>query len=88
MRKLQQALRFLQRNEERLWFWGVDRSDDPNLSGELLNVAGLRLDKRNEFPRQSAILVLAPDRAVAAEHINPVRRDLNQSLAGLRVASD
>lgn len=88
MRKLQQALRFLQRNEERLWFWGVDRSDDPNLSGELLNVAGLRLDKRTEFPRQAAILVLSPDRAVAAEHLSPVRRDLNHSLAGMRAASD
>lgn len=88
MRKLQQALRFLQRNDERLWFWGVDRSDDPNLSGELLNVAGLRLDKRSEFPRQAAVLVLAPDRPVAAEHLSPVRRDLNHSLAALRTASD
>ena len=88
MRKLQQALRFLQRNEERLWFWGVDRSDDPNLSGELLNVTGLQLDKRGEFPRQAAVLVLAPDRAVAAEHLSPVRRDLNHSLASLRPASD
>ena len=88
MRKLQQSLRFLQRNEERLWFWGVDRSDDPNLSGELLNVAGLRLDKRGEFPRQSAVLVLAPDRAVVAEHLTPVRRGLNQAVSGMRAASD
>jgi len=89
MRKLQQALRFLQRNEERLWFWGVDRTDDPNLSGELLNVAGLKLDKRTEFPRQASILVLEPDRAVAAELLHPVRRDLNHSLAsGLRAAGD
>src|SRR5215475_10911070 len=72
MRKLQQSLRFLQRNEERLWFWGVDRSDDPNLSGELLNVAGLKLDKRGEFPRQFAVLALAPDRNVVAEVLHPV----------------
>lgn len=88
MRKLQQSLRFLQRNEERLWFWGVDRSDDPNLSGELLNVAGLKLDKRGEFPRQSALLVLAPDRMLGAEALSPVRRDLSHALEGLRLASD
>jgi len=88
MRKLQQSLRFLQRNEERLWFWGVDRSDDPNLSGELLNVAGLKLDKRGEFPRQSALLVLAPDRMLGSEVLSPIRRDLSQSLEGGRLASD
>src|SRR2546425_10739457 len=29
MKKLEQALDFLQRNEEKLWFWGVDRAAEP-----------------------------------------------------------
>ena len=36
MQKLEKTLQFLQRQEERLWFWGVDRSDDPNFSEELV----------------------------------------------------
>src|ERR1700722_2467984 len=30
MKKLEESLQLLQRNEERLRFWGVERSDDPN----------------------------------------------------------
>jgi hypothetical protein len=54
MTKLEQTLQFLQQQEERLWFWGVERSDDPNFSAELVHDAGLRLDRRVEFPRRSA----------------------------------
>ena len=36
MRKLEQVLQFLQKKEERLWFWGVEYSDDPNFSEELV----------------------------------------------------
>src|SRR5262249_43489262 len=28
MKKLEEGLDFLQRNEEKLWFWGVDRAED------------------------------------------------------------
>ena len=49
VKKLEQALQFLQRHEDKLWFWGVERTDDPNLAGELLAEAGLKLDRRAEF---------------------------------------
>ncbi len=42
MKKLEQSLQFLQRKEDKLWFWGVDRSDDPNFSSEMLREAGLQ----------------------------------------------
>ena len=52
MRKLEAELcNFCSKQEERLWFWGVEHSDDPNFSGELVQEAGLRLDRRAEFPR-------------------------------------
>ncbi len=40
MKKLEQALDFLQRNEEKLWFWGVDRAADMGISAEFLREAG------------------------------------------------
>ena len=36
MKKLEQSLQLLQKSEERLRFWGVERSDDPNMAGDLL----------------------------------------------------
>ena len=32
MKRLEEALDFLQRQEEKLWFWGVDRADDMGFS--------------------------------------------------------
>ncbi len=87
MKKLEQSVQFLQRHEDRLWFWGVDRSDDPNLAGELLSEAGLRLDRRTEFPRKSATVVVAPGRPVPAFLFAPVRRGLAESVAGTRAAA-
>jgi hypothetical protein len=88
MRKLEQSLRFLQQNEERLWFWGVDRSDDPNFSAELLDEAALKLDRRAEFPPRASEIILAPDSPMAATLLAPVRRDLTSARESLRVASD
>jgi hypothetical protein len=88
LRKLEQSLRFLQENEERLWFWGVDRSDDPNFSAELLDEASLKLDRRAEFPRRACEINLAPDSPMAATLLAPVRRDLTAARESLRVASD
>lgn len=87
MKKLEQTLQFLQRHEERLWFWGVDRSDDPNLSDELLREAGLRLDRRSEFPRRAASLSLPPDRPVPAFLLAPVRRGLADSIESTRAVA-
>ncbi len=41
MKKLEESFRFLQRNEEKLWFWGVDRAEDIAFSAEFLKEAGL-----------------------------------------------
>ena len=76
MRKLEQTLQFLQQKEERLWFWGVEYSDDPNFSEELVREAGLRLDRRAEFPQRSAQVTLSPEKPVPAVLLAPVRRGL------------
>jgi len=45
MKKLEESLHFLQRNEEKLWFWGVDRAADMGFSAEFLKDAGLQMAK-------------------------------------------
>ena len=80
MRKLEQTLQFLQQKEERLWFWGVENSDDPNFSGELVEEAGLCLDRRSEFPRRSAHVALSPEKPVPPFMLAPVRRGLADSI--------
>jgi hypothetical protein len=87
MKKLEQTLQFLQRQEEHLWFWGVERSDDPNFSAELLKEAGLRLDRRAEFPTRSAEVVLSPEKSVPAVLLAPVRRGLASSIDSGRVST-
>jgi len=84
MKKLEQSLQLLQRQEERLWFWGVDRSDDPNFSGEMLREAGLRLDRRAEFPRKAASVSVPPEKPVPAFLLTPARRGLAESLGSAR----
>ena len=86
MTKLEQTLQFLQQQEERLWFWGVERSDDPNFSGELVQEAGLRMDRRLEFPRRSANVALSPAKRVPAVLLAPVRRGLAGSIDTGRVS--
>jgi len=85
--KLEQALQFLQRSEDRLWFWGVDRSDDPMLSEEMLRDGGLRLDRRGEFPRHSERVAVAPEQSVPAFLIAPMRRGLAESMSSGRAAA-
>jgi len=84
IRKLEQTVQFLQRHEDRLWFWGVDRSDDPNVSAEMLREAGLHLDRRAEFPRRTERLAVAPEQRVPAFLLEPVRRGLAESVASSR----
>jgi hypothetical protein len=90
MKKLEECLRFLQRNEEKLWFWGVDRSDDVNFSAEFLKEAGLLLDRRQEFPRKASSLTVEPERDVPAFALGPVRRTLAESVeyGRVRLAGD
>jgi hypothetical protein len=88
MKKLEESLDFLQRNEEKLWFWGVDRAEDMGFSAEFLKEAGMRLDNRTEFPRKAANLAVAPERAVPAFVLGPVRRGLAESVEVARTVNN
>ena len=81
MKKLDESLQHLQKNEERLRFWGVERTDDPNMAGDLLQEFGLWLDRRKEFPRKIAQLDVPRERPVPASLLGPVRRILADSMA-------
>jgi hypothetical protein len=87
MKKLEETLQFLQQKEERLWFWGVEHSDDPEFSGELVREAGLRLDRRVEFPRKSSNVALSPEKRVPAVLLAPVRRGLADSIDTGRIGA-
>ena len=81
MKKLEQSLQLLQKGEERLRFWGVERTDDPNLAGDLLLESGLWLDRRRDFPRKVAELSVTSQRPVLASMLAPVRRVLADSVS-------
>lgn len=81
MKKLEESLQLLQKNEERLRFWGVERTDDPNMAGDILQEFGLWLDRRKEYPRKVAELAVASDRNVPASMLAPVRRVLADSVS-------
>lgn len=83
-RKLEQTLQFLQHEEDRLWFWGVDRSNDPQVSEEMLREVGLHLDRRAEFPRHSERVIVAPEERVPGFAFEPVRRNLAESVEASR----
>ena len=85
MKKLEESLHFLQRNEEKLWFWGVDRAEDLAFSAEFLKEASLHLDRRNEFPRKAANLSVEPERDVPAFVLGPIRRGLAEAVEFARV---
>jgi len=80
MKKLEDALDFLQRQEEKLWFWGVDRAEDMGFSAEFLKDAGLKLDRRAEFPGKATSVSLIPERDVPAFVLGPMRRGLAESV--------
>jgi hypothetical protein len=88
MKKLEETLQFLQQKEERLWFWGVEHSDDPQFSGELVREVGLNLDRRVEFPSRSSNVVLSPEKRVPAVLLAPVRRGLAGSIDSGRNNAD
>src|SRR5579859_808803 len=87
MKKLEQGLDFLQRNEEKLWFWGVDRAEDMGFSAEFLREAGLKLDQRGEFPRKAASLAVAPEVEVPVFALGPMRRGLAESVEPARAVA-
>jgi hypothetical protein len=85
MKKLEESLQHLQKNEERLRFWSFERTDDPNFADDLLPKFGLRLDRRREFPRKAAELGVPQERPVPAALLAPVRRILADSVAQERL---
>jgi hypothetical protein len=87
MKKLEEALDFLQRQEEKLWFWGVDRAEDMGFSAEFLKDAGLRLDRRKEFPQKATNVSLTPEREVPAFVLGTMRRGLAESIELSRSAA-
>ncbi len=87
MKKLEESLRVLQKNEERLRFWSVEHSDDPAVAGDLLQESGLGFDRRKEYPRKFAEIEIPRERAVPAAVIAPLRRTLADSIAQERPAS-
>jgi hypothetical protein len=87
MKKLDESLQVLQKNEERLRFWGVERTDDPNLTGELLEEYGLWLDRRKDFPRKAAELGVPREQPIPATLLAPVRRVLADAVAGERAVA-
>ena len=90
MKKLEESLQVLQKNEERMRFWSIERSDDPNVAGDLLEEFGLWLDRRAEFPRKAAEVGAPFERLISASMLAPVRRTLAETLAQERsaIASD
>lgn len=86
MKKLDESLQQLQKNEARLRFWGLERTDDPNVAGELLQDFGLWLDRRRDFPRKAAEISAASERPVTASALASIRRVLADSLAQERQA--
>jgi hypothetical protein len=84
MKRLEESLQLLQKNEERLRFWGLERTDDPNLAGDLLKELGLSLDRRKDLPRKVAEVEIGRERAVSSSVLASVRRVLADSLAQAR----
>ncbi len=76
IKKLAEALQYLQHGEEKLWFWAVDRSDDPQMVEELLADTGLRLDRRNVFPRRAAAILVPVEKPVPPFLLATLRRNL------------
>jgi hypothetical protein len=92
MKKLEESLQLLQKHEDRLRFWGIEHSDDPNMAGELLHDSGLKIDRRREFPRRVAEVAVPRERVVPASSLAPVRRVLadciSQERPSVALASD
>ena len=86
IRRLEEVFQLLQREEERLWFWAVDRSDDPNMAADMLRQSGLNLDRRGEFPRRCERLALAAEQPVSPFQLAALRRGLAQSIGSGRTA--
>jgi hypothetical protein len=80
MKKLEETLQVLQKSEEKLRFWAVEKTDDPNFAGDLLQDFGLWLDRRQEFPKKVAELSATREKQVPASQLAQIRRTLADSI--------
>ncbi len=87
MKKLEESLQLLQKSEEKLRFWAVERTDDPNLAGDLLQDVGLRIDRRRDFPRRTGEIAVPRERPISAAVLAPLRRLLADAVAQERVSA-
>lgn len=78
--RLQTALRYLQREEEKLWLWGSDASDRDLLFGQMLRDAGLQLDRRRDFPRRAVVLAVPSGQAFRPTQFAEIKRKLSERL--------
>lgn len=79
--RLLRAVRFLQREEEKLWIWGSDPSDRELLFDQLLEQAGLQLDRRRDFPRRAVSLAVPAGQSFRPLHLAELKRRLSERLA-------
>jgi len=70
MKKLEQGLDFLQRHEEKLWFWGVDRAEDLDFQ-PILERGWSYLGSPPRVPAQSGQPSVAPEKDVPAFAVGP-----------------
>lgn len=77
------AIRFLQREEEKLWLWGADPADRELLFKELLNQAEFKLDRRRNFPRAATTLVASSGESLTPLSLAELKRKLSARLQAL-----
>lgn len=76
LRRLRKAIDELQRSEERLRFWAVERSGDPQLLAELLAEINLEPDQRNKFPATAVRITLKPGDPLPAARLAEFKQQL------------
>lgn len=79
--RLQSVLRYLQRQEEELWLWGSNSSDRTLLFDELMQGAGLELDRRKDFPRAAVVVSVRPGATFRPLQLAEMKRKLTARLA-------
>ncbi len=79
--RLPGVLRFLQGREEQLWLWGSEASDRSLFFEELLEEAGLTLDRRRDFPRAAVAVGAAPGAPLRPLQLAELKRRLSDRLA-------
>ena len=86
--RLLAALRFLHREEDRLWVWGADPSDRALRFREVLGEADLELDRRRSSPRHGGVTLAArAGQPLSPLFIAELKRKLAPRIAAAALAS-